>query len=159
MEGAWEAMSRILIQQEDERQLDTIRARVIEQSIWRQGRRIAHGMQTKGSRECQNRRKCTEVREDVQRVGNQVAEVGFKYFCLDYVSKNGVSVTECNNQGQHGSPQQAPVPLGTPQTCPDHGLPLLGMTCRRNPHHFWPFRTLRHFLEQRKDFRTKEVQP
>ena len=32
MEGAWEAMSQIIVQQEDERQLDTIRARVIEQS-------------------------------------------------------------------------------------------------------------------------------
>ena len=36
-EGAWEAMSWIIIQQGDERQLDTIRARVIEQSIWKQG--------------------------------------------------------------------------------------------------------------------------
>ena len=41
MEGAWEAMSQIIIQQEDERQLDTIRARVIEQSNWRQGWRKA----------------------------------------------------------------------------------------------------------------------
>ena len=30
MEGAWEAMSRIIVQQENERQLDTIRVRVIE---------------------------------------------------------------------------------------------------------------------------------
>ena len=34
--------------------------------------------------------------EDVQSVGNRVAEVGLEYFCLDYVSKNGVSVTERN---------------------------------------------------------------
>ena len=32
----------------------------------------------------------------MQRVGNRVAEVGLEYFCPDYVSKNGVSVTECN---------------------------------------------------------------
>ena len=55
MEGAWEAMSRIIIQQESETQLDTIRVRVIERSNWRQGQRIAHGTQTKGSKECQNR--------------------------------------------------------------------------------------------------------
>ena len=34
--------------------------------------------------------------EDVQSVGNRVAEVGLEYFCPDYVSKNGVSVTERN---------------------------------------------------------------
>ena len=33
MEGAWEAMPWIIIQQENERQLDTIRARVVERSI------------------------------------------------------------------------------------------------------------------------------
>ena len=48
-EGAWEAMSRIIIRQENERQLDTIRARVIERSIWKQGQRIACRMQTEGS--------------------------------------------------------------------------------------------------------------
>ena len=31
------AMSRIMVQQENERQLDTIRARVMERSVWRQG--------------------------------------------------------------------------------------------------------------------------
>ena len=36
------------------------------------------------------------TREDVRSVGNRVAEVGLEYFCLDYVSKNGVSVTERN---------------------------------------------------------------
>ena len=30
MEGAWEAMPQIIVQQENERQLDTIRVRVIE---------------------------------------------------------------------------------------------------------------------------------
>ena len=58
-------MSWIIIEQEDKRQLDTIRARVIEQSNWRQGRRKACGMWTKGSRECQNCQKCMEVCEDV----------------------------------------------------------------------------------------------
>ena len=36
------------------------------------------------------------TREDVRSVGNRVAEVGLEYFCPDYVSKNGVSVTERN---------------------------------------------------------------
>ena len=36
--------------------------------------------------------------EDVRSVRNRVAEVGLEYFCPDYVSRNGVSVTECNNQ-------------------------------------------------------------
>ena len=49
MEGAWEAISQIIIQQESERQLDTIRVRVIERSNWRQGQRIACGTRTKGS--------------------------------------------------------------------------------------------------------------
>ena len=43
-----------------------------------------------------NHWKCVEAREDVQRSRNRVAEVGFEYFCLDYVSKNGVSVMERN---------------------------------------------------------------
>ena len=37
------------------------------------------------------------TREDVRSVGNRIAEVGLEYFCLDYVSKNGVSVTERNS--------------------------------------------------------------
>ena len=37
-----------------------------------------------------------EVCEDLQRFGDQVAEFGHKYFCPDYVSKNGMSVMECN---------------------------------------------------------------
>ena len=40
--------------------------------------------------------KCVEVCEVVRRVGNRVTEFGFKYFCLDYVSKIGVSVMERN---------------------------------------------------------------
>ena len=47
-------MSRIIVQQENERQLDTIRARVIEQSNWRQGQRIACGTWPKGSEEHRN---------------------------------------------------------------------------------------------------------
>ena len=53
-------------------------------------------MQTEGSEECQNHRNGVEMHEDVQSGGNRVAEVGLEYFCLDYVSKNGVSVTERN---------------------------------------------------------------
>ena len=49
-EGAWEAMSQIIVQQENKRQLDTIRARVIERSNWRQGQRIVHRMWTEGSK-------------------------------------------------------------------------------------------------------------
>ena len=60
-DGTREAMSWVIIQQEDKRQLDTIRAKVIEQSIWRQGRRMACGTQTEGSKECRNCWKCTEV--------------------------------------------------------------------------------------------------
>ena len=37
------------------------------------------------------------MRKDVRSVGDQVAEVGLKYFCPDYVSINGVSVTERNS--------------------------------------------------------------
>ena len=53
-------MSRIIVQQENERQFDTIRARVIEQSNWRQGRRIACGTWTKGSEEYWNRQNGAE---------------------------------------------------------------------------------------------------
>ena len=66
-EGAWEAMSRIIIQQESKTQLDTIRARVIEQSIWRQGRRIVHGTWTKGSKNvgiARSAQKCTKMCEE-----------------------------------------------------------------------------------------------
>ena len=109
MEGARDAMSWIIIQQEDMRQLDTIRAKVIEQSIGRQGQRKACGVQTEGSREYRNCRKCTEACKDVRRSGNRVAEVGFEYFCLDYVSKNGMSVTEHNKEGRGHSPALHPT--------------------------------------------------
>ena len=52
-------------------------------------------------RECQNRQNDVETRGDVRSVRNQVAEIGLEYFCLDYVSKNGVSVTEHNIQLHH----------------------------------------------------------
>ena len=61
-------------------------------------------MWTEGSGECQNH---VEACKDVQRSRNRAAEVGFEYFCMDYVSKNGVSVTERNSvtvfppQGPH----------------------------------------------------------
>ena len=71
----------------------------MERSIWRQGRKIVHGMQSKGSINfgiVRNYTEHVEVCEVVQRVGNRVAEYGFEYFCPDYVSKIGVSVTERN---------------------------------------------------------------
>ena len=83
----------------NERQLDTIRVRVMERSIWRQGQKIVCGMRSEGSINfgiVRNYAECVEVCEVVQRVGNWVAEYGFEYFCLDYVSKIGVSVTERN---------------------------------------------------------------
>ena len=58
-------------------------------------------MWTKGSGECRNRQKCAEACKDVRKVGNRVAEVGFEYFCLDYVSKNGMSVMEHNTEDYH----------------------------------------------------------
>ena len=67
-------------------------------------------MRTEGSREYQNHQKCTEVREDVQRIGNQVAEVGFEYFCPDYVRKNGVGVMEHNKLSLLDNRLQEPTP-------------------------------------------------
>ena len=61
-------MSWIIVQQENERQLDTIRARVIEQSNWRQGRRLAHGTRTEGSKNVgitRSARKCTKMCEEL----------------------------------------------------------------------------------------------
>ena len=65
MEGAWEAMSWIIVQQENERQLDTIRARVMEQSIWRQGRGIVHGTWSDGSENVGIIWKCVEMHGSV----------------------------------------------------------------------------------------------
>ena len=83
----------------NERQLDTIRARVMERGIWRQGWKIVCGMWSEGSVNfgiIRNYAERAEVCEVVRRVGNRVAEYGFEYFCLDYVSKIGVSVMEHN---------------------------------------------------------------
>ena len=66
MEGAWEAMSWIIVQQENERQLDTIRARVMERSIWRQGRGIVRGTQSDGSKNVGIIQKCVEMRGSVR---------------------------------------------------------------------------------------------
>ena len=65
----------------NERQLDTIRARVMEQSIWRQGRNIVCRMWSEGSVNfgiVRNYAECVEVCEVVRRVGNRVAEYGFE---------------------------------------------------------------------------------
>ena len=56
-----------------------------------------------------NARKCVEVCEVVQRVGNRVTEFGFEYFCLDYVSKIGVSVTERNSIPPSRTSSQGPI--------------------------------------------------
>ena len=72
----------------------------MERSIWRQGRKIVLRMWSEGSVNfgiVWNYAECAEVCEVVRRVGNRVAEYGFEYFCLDYVSKIGVSVTERNS--------------------------------------------------------------
>ena len=71
----------------------------MERSIWRQGQKIVRGMRSEGSVNfgiVRNYAERTEVCEVVRRVGNWVAEYGFEYFCPDYVSKIGVSVTERN---------------------------------------------------------------
>ena len=87
-------MSWIIVQQENERQLDTIRARVIERSNWRQD--SVWNVDRRFRRMSESPEWCG-THKDVRSVGNWVAEVGLEYFCLDYVSKNGVSVTECNS--------------------------------------------------------------
>ena len=76
MEGAWEAMSQIIVQQEDERQLDTIRVRVIEQSNWRQGRRIACGTWTEGSEECWNCRNGADCAKMCEVLGIELLRLG-----------------------------------------------------------------------------------
>ena len=99
-EGASGAVSWIIVQQENERQLDTIRVRAIERNIWRQGRKVVRRMWSEGSVNftiIRNYAECAEVCEMVRRIGNRVAEFRFEYFCPDYVSKIGVSVTEHNS--------------------------------------------------------------
>ena len=60
-------------------------------------------------REVPESRKCMEACEDVQRYRNRVAEVRFRYFCPDYVSKNGVSVTERNSIPPSRTSSQGPI--------------------------------------------------
>ena len=55
--------------------------------------------------------KRTEVCKVVQRVGNRVTEFGFEYFCLDYVSKIGVSVTERNSIPPSRTSSQGPIEI------------------------------------------------
>ena len=47
--------------------------------------------------------------EDVRSVGNCVAEVGLEYFCLYYVSKNGVSVMERNSIPPSRTSSRGPI--------------------------------------------------
>ena len=63
------------VQQENGRQLDTIRAGVMEQSIWRQGRRVVRGTRSDDSENVgivRNARKRAEVCVVVQNVGSRV---------------------------------------------------------------------------------------
>ena len=51
MEGAWEAMPQIIIQQEDKRQLDTIRVKVILNKVFGgrvKGKCVEHGPKVLG---------------------------------------------------------------------------------------------------------------
>ena len=66
-----------------------------------------------------NVRKCAEVCVVVRRVGNRVTEFGFEYFCLDYVSKIGVSVTECNSIPPSRTSSRGPIEI-----CGKFGLGL-----------------------------------
>ena len=107
-------MSRIIVQQANERQLDTIRVRVMEQSIWRQGWDSARNA-VRWFRECRNRlemhgnvRKCTKL---CKGWGIEFTEFRFEYFCLDYVSKIGVSVTERNSIPPSRTSSRGPIEI------------------------------------------------
>ena len=56
-----------------------------------------------------NYAECAEVCKMVRRIGNRVAEFRFEYFCLDYVSKIGVSVTERNSIPPSRTSSQGPI--------------------------------------------------
>ena len=58
-----------------------------------------------------NVQKHVEVCEVVRRVGNQVTEFGFEYFCLDYVSKIGVSVMERNSIPPSRTSSRGPIEI------------------------------------------------
>ena len=87
----------------------------MERSIWRQGWKIVCGMRSEGSvnfgivRNYAERAEVCKVVKVVQRVGNRVAEYGFEYFCPDYVSKIGVSVTECNSIPPSRTSSRGPI--------------------------------------------------
>ena len=71
------------------------------------------------SESSRNARKRTEVCEVARRVGNRVAEFRFEYFCPDYVSKIGVSVTERNS-----IPPSRTLSRGPIEFCGKFGLGL-----------------------------------
>ena len=56
-----------------------------------------------------NYAECAEVCEMVRRIGNQVAEFRFEYFCPDYVSKIGVSVMEHNSIPPSRTSSRGPI--------------------------------------------------
>ena len=98
MEGAREAM--YVTDHNTIRRQETIRHNKSESywtKYWEAGSKESTWNVDQRFQECRNHQKCVEAHKDVRRSGNQVAEFGFKYFCLDYVCKNGMSVTECNS--------------------------------------------------------------
>ena len=68
-----------------------------------------HGMRSEGSVGFGIVRNYAEVCEVVRRVGNRVAEYRFEYFCLDYVSKIGVNVTEHNSIPPSRTSSRGPI--------------------------------------------------
>ena len=62
-------------------------------------------MRTEGSEEYRNHRNGVECVRMCKVLGIELLRLGLEYFCPDYVSKNGVSVTECNIHAQSGSPK------------------------------------------------------
>ena len=73
-------MSQIILQQVSERQLDTIRVRVIERSIWKQGQRMVCRMQTEGSKNVgiarsawKHAKTCEESGIELLRLGSNIS--------------------------------------------------------------------------------------
>ena len=91
------AMPRIMVQQENKRQLDTIRVRAIERNIRRQGRKDSARNAVRRFRKCRNHRNGAERAKMCEVSGIALLRLGSNISALDYVSKNGVSVTERNN--------------------------------------------------------------
>ena len=94
------AMPWIMVQQENERQLDTIRARAIERSIRRQGRKDSTRNAVRRFQKCRNHQNGAERAKMCEVSGIALLRLGSDIFCPDYVSKNGVSVTERNMEAQ-----------------------------------------------------------